>query len=215
MAPGYKTQVYKFWTDYRPDPADAAKLIGVDFVEYGPIGMAERLKITEKVSRLAKVRPRDPNDGGMDKALNEANDKWDFIRPLYEAWKAGQNLPETGTPLAAWNAVTPEQAEILKMHSVKTVEEIADMTDSGITRIPLPGMRRMVDAAKLFLKAQDQTRSAGELQRMSDENAVLRAQMDELLEMFKANDKTGELEPLEAPKKRGPGRPPKAQEDAA
>jgi hypothetical protein len=216
MSSGFKTNVYKFWTKYSPDPNDPAKLVGHDYVEFGPPGMGERQRGVEKVSRIAAVRPRDPN--GMNKTLGEANDLWDCIRPLYEAWKSGQDLPDVGTPLAAWNALTPEQAEVLKMRDVRTVEDIAEMTDAGLSRIPLPGFRKTVEAAKLFLAAQDQTRVAGDLAKKDAEIAALRAEMDEFREALKANDKTGEMEPLSdeeflpasmvlVPKKRG--RPPK------
>jgi len=208
MASGFKTQVYRFYTKYRPDPQDPGKLVGEDWIEFGPPGMADRQKATEKVSRIAAVRPRDP--GSLNSALEQMNDLWDFVRPLYEAWKSGQDLPETGTPLAAWNAISPEQADILKANSIKTVEQIAEMTEAGLQRVPLPGFRKMIEAAKLFLEAKDQTRVASDLLKKDEEINALKAQMSEVMASLKANDKTGELEPLDVafvPKKRG--RPPK------
>jgi hypothetical protein len=212
----YKTQIYRFWTEYRPDIADQAKLVGIDWVEYGPPGMGDRQRAVEKVSRIGSVRPRDPH--GMNKALAEANDLWDYIRPAYEAWKNGQELPDKGTPLAAWNALSREQADIFKARGIKTVEAIAELTEAGLQQIPLPSIRKTVAAAKLFLQAYDQTRVAGELALRDAEIQKLKVQMAEMMASLKADDKTGELVPLDAaPRKRRRGRPPKrrAQPPAA
>lgn len=211
-----KTHVYRFWTDYRtdyiPDPNDpekkVEKITPIDYVEFGPPGAADRNKTQDKVSRLLKTIKREPTS--LNRAMHESNDLADHIRPLYEAWKNGQELPETGTPLAAWNVITPELAEIFKTRSIKTVEEIAELTDSGMQRVPMPGIRKLVDQAKLFLKSKDQRAVASDLAKKDAEISALKTQMDELMSFLKANDKTGGLEPL-LPVKRKPGRPPKAK----
>jgi hypothetical protein len=208
----FKTQIYRFYTEYRPDPQNPAELVGVDWVEFGPPGMGDRQRSVEKVSRIAAVRKHNPND--RNSAVAAAHALWDYIRPKYEAWKSGQDLPETGTPLAAWNALSREQADIFKARGIKTVEEIAELTDASVQQIPLPSIRKTIAAAKLFLQAYDQTRVAGELAQRDAEIAKLKTQMAELMEAVKPNDKTGELEPLDVPAaeviaKRPRGRPPK------
>lgn len=81
-------QVYKFWTEHKPDPKDPDKVIDEDWIEYGPYGQGDWSRATERVSAFADTAPRPPV-GNMTKQEKERYDKWDFIRPLYEAWKTG------------------------------------------------------------------------------------------------------------------------------
>lgn len=203
-----KIQIHKMWTKYVPDPNDPAKLVGEDWVLVGPPGMGDRTQTPLRMKAIQSVRPRDPNL--RNKMLDDANDLREAIEPAYLAWKKGQDMPDSGTPLAAWNAITPELADILKARSIRTVEDIAELTETSMQRVPTPGIRRLRDQAKLFLQAKDQTRVASDLAKKDEEIAALKAQMAEVMEALKANDKTGQLEPLAAPKRRG--RPPKVQE---
>ena len=43
--------------------------------------------------------------------------RWEVVGPAYEAWKKGQEVPEDGTPLAAWPGVSPEIAQRLRSMS--------------------------------------------------------------------------------------------------
>lgn len=200
----YKTQVHRFFTKYAPDPKDPAIIVGTDWVEYGPPGARERTSITSRISTISRVMPLEKD--ASNPAIIMANDRWAYIKPLYEAWKSGQDLPETGTPLAAWNGLTTEQADALRMRGVKTVEEIAEMTDAIRTRVGLPGMVRMQEAAKLFIQSKDTVKVASALEQKDKEIADLKLQMEEMMSM---------LSEVREEKKRGPGRPPKSESVAA
>jgi hypothetical protein len=88
-------------------------------------------------------------------------------------------MPLDGTPLAAWNAITPEQAEVFKSRGVRTVEEIAGLTDAHIERIPVMRLRDLVRQAQLFIASADTTRFAHTLARAEQENAALKATVEE------------------------------------
>lgn len=208
--------VQRFWTAFKPDPADAGKLIPIDMCAYGPIGQLQRSLTITEVKRLAAVRQE---DGNNDSAIGMARARWDMIRPQYEAWKSGQEMPLNGTPLAAWNAVTPEQAEVFKSRGVRTVEDIAGLTDAAIEGIPVPRLRDLKKSAHLFLDSAETAKFASvlaEKERQIENNAAelldskkqiadLMSKVNQLAEMIA--DKQSDDE---APAKRGPGRPAKA-----
>ena len=136
--------------------------------------------------------------------------RWAQIEPHYEAFKSGQtDITVNGTPLGVWPAIIPEQVEILRSSGIRTVEEVADLTESQIDRVRLPNMRDLRKQAKLFLEnstaaaaAEKEAALEGKLAAMEEQ---LQAAMD-LLEQQAAK---------EAPRR---GRPPKAaetEEDAA
>lgn len=183
--------VQRFWTNYKPDPADPAKLKPVDMVSYGPMGSLDRTLCVARVNDLKRVRMDATED---DQAASMAKQRWDIIRPQYEAWKAGQEMPTAGTPLAAWNAVSPEQAEVLRSRGVRTVEDVSKLNDTHIQIIPIHGLRDLIASAKLYLESADTTRAAAEMKRRDDEisglkdqNAELLAKIEQLAEMVAAN----------------------------
>jgi hypothetical protein len=176
--------IHKFWTNYEPDPADPAKLKPVDWVAYGPIGSHDRSVTHDRVARLARLQPITAT---QNPAVAIAHARWSIIEKHYQAWQAGQEAPGEGTPLAAWNALTPEQAEVLRRHNIKTVEDIAGLTDAHIVRVPLPNLRELIRQAQHFIDASEQTRFAAklaekerEIEVLKEENAERDAQVAEL-----------------------------------
>lgn len=194
--------IHRFYTVYEDDPKNPGKQRARDMVEYGPIGGAGRTHVVERIDILS--RPQ--KVAGVNPASTAAKVLWDFIRPRYEAWKTNQELPETGTPLAAWNHLTPQQAEILRVNGVRSVEDVSMLTDTHFTRIPIPNLRSIVEASKKFLDSKDVNKTAGELAAAQETIAALMARVDQLTDMVAA----AQSEP-----KRGPGRPPKQAEAAA
>lgn len=171
-----RIDVERFFTKYTPDPSDPAKMIGVDYCSYGPFGALDRSKTVERVSRLSAVQA----DGDSDNlAVQMARIRWECIRPKYEAWKEGREIPATGTPLAAWNLLQAEDADILRTHRIFTVEDVAALSDAHLQRIAIPNGRSIVQQAKLFLQSADTNRAATEMAKMSDRMAALEAELAE------------------------------------
>jgi hypothetical protein len=127
---------------------------------------------------------------------------WAYIKPRYEAWKGNQELPETGTPLAAWNHLTPTQAEFLRVHGIKTVEDVSALTDVHIQQFKIHNLRSIIEAAKRFVTGADGNKFAGELKVKDEQLAAANARIDQMAEMLA--DLMKEREDL--PKRRG--RPP-------
>ena len=197
--------IHRFYTVYEDDPKNPGQTRARDMVEYGPIGAAGRTHVTERIDILSRVQ----KVAGVNPSIHAARVMWDFIRPRYEAWKNNQELPETGTPLAAWNHLTPAQAEILRVNGIRSVEDVTMLTDSHYTRIPIPNLRSIVDAAKKFLDSKDVNKFSAEMAAKDQQLADANARIDQMAEMLAKL-----MQEKDAPK-RGPGRPPKAEEAAA
>lgn len=194
--------IHRFYTVYDEDPKTKQPRAR-DMVEYGPIGAAGRSHTVERIDILSKVN----TTAGANPAMMAAKVLWDFIGPRYEAWKNNQKLPDTGTPLAAWNHLTPEQAEVLRVNGVRSVEDVTTLTDTHFTRIPIAGLRGITEAAKKFLDSKDVNKFAAEMQQKDETIAALTARVEQLAEMI------AEAQGEDQPKRRG--RPPKVQTEAA
>lgn len=194
--------IHRFYTVYDENPVTKEPRAR-DMVEYGPIGSAGRTHTTERIDILSR-----PNRvAGANPAVQAAQVLWDFIKPRYEAWKTNQDLPETGTPLAAWNHLTQAQAEILRVNGVRSVEDVSQLTDAHFNRIPIPNLRSIVEASRKFLDSKDANKTASELAAAHEQLAAANNRIDEMAEMLAKLMSEKE----EQPAKRGPGRPPKAE----
>lgn len=182
--------VIGFKTEYKGTRA-------VDWVHVAPSGEAfDRTKTWHRIKDVTP--PTDIDDDKRDSlTFIDISARWDVIRPAYEAWKNGEDIPETGTPLAAWSGLNPEQASILRRMHIKTVEDVAKMSDSTTDKLPFPNARKIPLLAKDFLASKDKVDAAAELDAMRERVAV----MEEML--------------AEASTKRGPGRPKKEEAEAA
>lgn len=149
----------------------------------------------ERVSKLMPP-PFMPNDDGGEK-MKAMRGQWSQIEPHYQAWKAGTEIPDDGTPLGAWPGVSSAQAEVLRKIGLNTVQKVATCPDAILTRPPLPNMRELRGQAALWLEGRGKADLERRLAELEEQNAA----MVELL---------AEREP----EKRGPGRPRKEVEAA-
>lgn len=74
-------------------------------------------------------------------------DKWP---EEYRRFKAGQEMSVDGIPLEQWPVLKREMVLELKAMGFLTVEQIADMSDHAVQRIPMMG-RRLKELAKGYL----------------------------------------------------------------
>lgn len=223
---GFGTEwVPEFTTENTPDPTRPGRIIGTrkatgnmkqrDWVEYAPLGGAQKTMVREWIELLQCVQPM-TGRGANNPAVIMANARWEAIRPRYEAWKAGQDVPVDGIPLVAWSGIPKQLVEVLKGHGVRTVQELSLLTDTHKQTMGVMGLGTYIDNAKRFLIAQDKTAVASELEKKDVQIKALesafeeqKAQIAELVKMV------SESQPAAIPKRRG--RPPKepAQVEAA
>lgn len=171
------------------------------WVSYSPAHSPLNTVNTERV----RVMYPDPTRMGEDQdgeKLRFMSHRWAQIEPAFNAFKEGREIPLNGTPLAAWAGITQEQAEVLRQHSLRTVEEVRDLTESQLERVRLPGMRELRNQAKLFL--ENTTASA---------NAAREAEKDAQIEAMRERMEAMEALLEQATKPKGARKP--AEEEAA
>jgi hypothetical protein len=139
------------------------------------------------------------------------HDKQRFARH-YQAFKANMAEPEIGTPLKEWAAVGRADVEMLNYHGVKTVEQLAGMSDSNLQNLG-PGKIRLRQQAKDFLEQAKGNAPAAalraELEKRDGQIAVLMQAVQKLQQ--EKGVEVGPVIEFDAPPKRR-GRPPKAKE---
>lgn len=174
-----------FWKDYDPQPDGSVKEF--EWVEWARRG-SRNATTREKISRLQK-------DGGP---------VWQALEPYYEHWKKGQDAPIEGTPLAAWPGATPALVKALEPYHIRSVEQLAELSDGDMARIPVPGMRGFRDNARAFGEARQATSVvAAQIAQKDREINDLRRELDELRELVSAaGGEPDDDDPKPAPKRR-------------
>lgn len=191
-----------FWTDYEPDPANPGQMKAVDWVKWAKRGDLSNSAVVDKVARVRKPM-KSMDDGGNE----EQNPVWVAIQARYEAWKKGQEIPEDGTPLESWSAVSKSQAMAFKAAGFVCVEHIAGIEDGQLGKVRLPDTRRLRDLARAFvMHRQNAAPIEAKFAEQQGEIEALKAQLAEAV--------AGLQRVADAPAeevKRGPGRPRKVE----
>jgi hypothetical protein len=200
--------IHGFGTEYVPDKNNPGQMKPRDWVEYAPLGSVQKTMIREWIELINCPMPM-TGRGDNNPAVSIATLRWEAIRPRYEAWKAGQELPIDGTPLAAWHGIQRQLADILKTHGIRTVEELAQLTDVHKQSLKIMGLGDYIENAKRFLAASDKTTVAASMEKKDKEIADLKEQMSEMMEMLKEQRAAAVPAALNAPASRR-GRPPKS-----
>ncbi len=130
----------------------------------------------------------------------------------WEAYKNGQEMAQSGTPIEMLLTNQPSAVLQLKSLNIHTIQQLAGLSDSAKQMIPMGG-QQLQDKAKAYLSA------AHDGQNFHAMQAAMQAQIDQLKNMLTEQGVTPPAErPLNLPDekpqpeaKRGPGRPRKDQ----
>lgn len=137
----------------------------------------------------------------------------------YQRWKQGlADVPE-GTPLSQWPGITPAEVNMLAQGGIHTVEALANVSDSHIGKLGRAVALR--DKARRYL---ENMRTNAPLEAMEaklreeqGKVAALSEKVDRLLAALEGQHAEPEAMPdaasLDAPVRRGPGRPPKQRQE--
>lgn len=186
----------KFYVKYVPDDKDPTKTNAVEMVLWAKKG--QHIMTGQKTPMRVTQAKRDPMI-------------WATLEPYYEAWKKGQETPVDGTPLAAWPGVTPEQVERLRTLQVRSVDDVAAMTDADVDRYGMGGLA-MRQQARAFIDAK-KDRSVIQSELVSRDKTIA-AQGEQLAEMRVAlEQQTALLQQLAASQPAKRGRPPKPADE--
>lgn len=181
--------IYRFFEDYVQGKDEngvkiPGKLRAVHKVEYGPLGGGDKCRTIALVNSL---RPKlevgeSPQPGS---AQEQAMVKWDFINAAYQKWKQGQEITPDGTPLGAWPAIGPEQAEALRRRDIHTVEQVAQLTDTHIGQFGIQGLRNLRDMATRYVNNAGTHQLEASLAEKDQQIAGLVAQQADMAQMLR------------------------------
>lgn len=163
----------------------------VDWVLYGPGDDLQKTQTWARVKELIPPEKFERDSGGIKE--KHMRWMWEQIEPAYKAWKDGEEIPVTGTPLGAWAGANKSQVKALKVAGIKTVEEVRDMPESMIGKVRIPDIRALITQAKIYLENQDKAQLARQADEQSKKIDGLEAKLEEALSM---------LAEKEAPKKK-------------
>ena len=182
-----------------------------DWIEFHAPGQAQMSTCVKTINNLARLKPLDP--GSQNEGIRIGHMIWHMIKPTWEAWLEGQEAPVNGTPLNVWPGISPEQVELFKQYGMRSVEDIATMSDGIITKLPLPGIRDLKQSASLFLTASSQMQAAELLKSKEAEITEMTDQLSEMKRIVMDMQKDNEVDVRPVGKKRG--RPRKTEVEAA
>lgn len=102
----------------------------------------------------------------------------------YEAFKQRVEMPEEGTPLAEWPQISRSQVEELSFVSIKTVEQLAEVSDTHISKVQ-GGYNLKQKATEWLSSVHDVTKlaktnreQAAQIEELKEQMAVLMARTD-------------------------------------
>lgn len=102
------------------------------------------------------------------------------FQAAYEAWKKGQELPLSGTPVMTWPAVSPAQVKVLQTAHVLTVEDLAAANEETITRLGMGGRALKQRAVEWLAASKNTGKHAEEMAALKASNSDLAAQNEKL-----------------------------------
>lgn len=122
------------------------------------------------------IVPGDSKSIVHEKVKDAHRDRWPR---QYAAFKANQEVPTEGTPLEEWAAVGASQVLRLKSHHVRTVEDLAGLSDAQLAKVCEMGAHALRDRAKRFV---EQVAAEKPIAEMTQQIEALKAEIAALKE---------------------------------
>jgi len=98
---------------------------------------------------------------------------YNAFKTAYDAWKLGEELPETGTPIKGWPVMSPAAQKTLIAAGIRTVEDLAEIPESDFSAIGT-GALAYKQKAKAWLQAAEGTgKAAAQIEALTVQVAEL------------------------------------------
>ena len=134
---------------------------------------------------VSRLMPPDLT-GHPDPAAYEQSDtyqamkgRWDIVRPAFESWLAAEEIPETGTALGAWGAISGDILPHLKNRGIRTVEDLAAQTPDSLGALPVPNGQKLPQMARDWLEGRTQAQATEEAEHLKAQIAEMQAMLAE------------------------------------
>lgn len=158
------------------------------------------------------------------KVTQDHRDRWPV---QYAKWKQGLEIATDGVPLEKWSLIGPAEVETFKFFKVRTVEQLAELSDTQVQNLGRGAVKLRKEAIAYLAQAKGNagiSKAVADNERLEIENARLKRELQDALARLAAVKSGGEDdddqqstmrsqvgEPGPARAKRG-GRKPKAVE---
>jgi hypothetical protein len=103
---------------------------------------------------------------------------YEGFKASYDMWKTGETAPVTGTPIKGWPPLSPAAQKDLIAAGIRTVEDLAEFSDSELSVIGTGAM-------SFKQKAQAWLKAANDTGKVAEQLAVLTGQVTELTSLVK------------------------------
>lgn len=158
-------------------------ILGFDVVNKPVPGFPGQSRDVHKVRWAPKGDNKSENTEFIDRIKRDRL-LWPVIEPVYNAWLKGQEEPVEGTPLSAFPAINRAQAERYRAFHVRTVEDLAKIGEDVIRQVPQSREHKAL--AIRFLENKADVETAGKMEALAQQNALLQQQIAELRETMRA-----------------------------
>lgn len=137
----------------------------VEFAIITPAGSKD--EVEKKVDEwLAQIKQQ-AREGRMPPQWEEG------YRQAYAAWKRGEEIPLSGTPIRGWVVLGPSQQQRCLAANIRTVEDLALINGEGLARIGMGGQ-------ELKQKAQAWLSASVNIGVVVQENSALKVKVADL-----------------------------------
>ncbi len=102
----------------------------------------------------------------------------------YKAWKEGQTIPESGTPIKTWPVISPAQAKNLVTARIYTVEDLAAANEDTLR---LAGMGARELKAKAIAWIEQATGAGTLVAKLAAQDAKPEDQAAQIASLLEAN----------------------------
>ncbi len=132
-----------------------------------------------EVPYVEMIIPGDKNATPTESVKEHHKDRWPR---QWEAFQKSQEAPEEGTPLETWAAIGRAQVIELNSCHVRTVEQLANLSDSQLAKTVPMGGTALRERAKAWLAQAEQGAPLAEanqkIEELKAQMAVMQAQLN-------------------------------------
>lgn len=121
------------------------------WVKYVNRGMPQSAATEDRMRHMDPDNLKLPDGADGGEKLAFLQHRWSQIKPAFDAWISGQQMPEYGIPLGAWPGVNPDQVKALMAAGLRSVEDVRDMHENTIVKVRLPNVRDLKKLAAMYI----------------------------------------------------------------
>jgi hypothetical protein len=131
--------------------------------------------VHQKVSDWLVYLDREVESGRMPHEWEER------YKAMYRKWKAGQEMPLDGTPIKGWGVIAPALQETLLRCGIHTVEELAQINDTGMRSVGMGAQDLKNKAVAWLAQLQDKGPLTQQMAALKRENESQKGKIETLI----------------------------------